>query len=53
MKYESLMFNEKYSDLSFCWEDGTIIQAHKAIVFPVAEYFEYEKTTKYLFSLYI
>ena len=37
---KKLLFNEKYADLYFEFEDGTVIPAHQNIVFPNSEYFE-------------
>ena len=39
-KQENMLFNEKYADLLFLWEDGTRIPAHKCIVFEKCPYFE-------------
>ena len=35
-----LLFDEKYADSYFIWNDGTKVPAHKAIVFSAAPYFE-------------
>ena len=35
-----LLFDEEYADVFFKWEDGTMIPAHKNIVFKRAAYFK-------------
>ena len=40
---KSMLFSEKYSDLVFTFEDGSIINAHQFVVFERSEYFEWVK----------
>ena len=35
-----LLFDEEYADVFFKWEDGTMIPAHKNIVFKRTDYFK-------------
>ena len=36
--FDEDLFDEEYADIFFKWEDGTIIPAHKIIVFKRAPY---------------
>ena len=36
----NMLYNEKYADLYFAWEDGTRIAGHKSIIYEQCPYFE-------------
>ena len=44
---KSMLFNEKYSDLIFEWDDGSRVNAHQMVVFGRSEYFELVNPKKY------
>jgi len=37
---KKLLFNEKYADMFFVWDDGNKIPTHRNIVLTAAPYFE-------------